>query len=146
MYTRFWRYVLAQNLHNVGEGTSLTLRNNSYIHWPSFLQTGHIKWELTPMLSSGTVMRPTLQLEKSRLWVSMISLGSRIRIQTELPVGAKPHPPRGLNCLPDSQGESSCPPTWCLRSHNGENTGKPGITAHERLTQDFAHMASLVRG
>ena len=69
-------------------------------------------------------------------------ISSRIRIQTELHVGAKPRLPRGLNCLLDSQGGSSCPPTWCLRSHNGENTGKPGIIAHERLIQDSAHVAS----
>ena len=38
-------------------------------------------------------------------------ISSRIRIQSELHVGAKPHPPRGLTCLPDSQGRSSCRPT-----------------------------------
>ena len=33
MTMRFGRYVLVQNLHNVWEGPSQTLWNNSYIHW-----------------------------------------------------------------------------------------------------------------
>ena len=114
------RYVLVRKLSSVGEGTSQTLRNNSYIHWLGFLQIGHNKWKLTPVLSPCTITRLILQLEKSRLWVSMISWlsvagyifkVSFVWVQSPIPPGAWPV---SLTVKGDTAGPYGHTSVWVL--------------------------------